>query len=69
VALLFTGGHARHSELDVGAFVGSGLTVPAGPLASSSAIPSPLMKMAPAKARAKVIEGNQFMVPNLNANL
>jgi hypothetical protein len=30
MALLSIGGHARHPELDVGPFVGSGLTVPAG---------------------------------------
>ena len=41
MALLSIGSHARHPELDVGAFVGSGLTVPAGQLATSSAIPIP----------------------------
>jgi hypothetical protein len=41
MALLSIGCHARHPELDVGAFVGSGLTDPAGQLATSSAIPIP----------------------------
>jgi hypothetical protein len=39
MALLSIGSHARHPEMDVGAFVGSELTVSAGQLATSAAIP------------------------------